>query len=70
MAVKHLQGHSTGHASSFCLAISLSAKGDKTNRLREHLVASQLSAPEKDGDGGKQRRDKEEESGFRAYQQQ
>lgn len=29
VAVKHLQGCSTGHASTFCLAISLSVKGTR-----------------------------------------
>lgn len=29
VAVKHLQGSSTGHASTFCLAISLSVKGTR-----------------------------------------
>lgn len=55
MAVKHLQGCSTGHASSFCLAISLCVKGDKTNRLGEHLVASLvlLERRKTDREGGK-----------------
>lgn len=36
VAVKHLQGHSTGHASTFCLAISWSVQGMR-ERGRESI---------------------------------
>lgn len=74
--MKHLQGCSTGLASTFCLAISLSVEGDKTNRLGEHLVALQLLLPvcvyerEKEEEEAERGAEEEGRKRFRAHQQQ
>lgn len=47
-AVKHLQGHSTGHASTFCLAISWSVQGMR-ERGRESIWSHHCQETERRG---------------------